>query len=164
MSMSRGILCWVVTESYQNDFGGMAERRVVAVFVSREQAVASAAALWSHLKATIPTSDYTYQEIREDASTGTYMRRLGTVGGGFELRQVAVEAPAYLNPTGDALRECTATSLEPSTPFMALQHPSMMQPHSPSWHSPRGGHGGGGHGGGGKGGKGGGNNSGGLYM
>ena len=109
------------------------ERRVVAVFLDQAQAVAAACALWEHIKASLapppvtstattttvggglqPSSpSFTYQELREDKANGSFVRRVanGDIPGSYEVRQVAVEAPSYLNPTGQVLSECCGAHL-----------------------------------------------------
>lgn len=119
-SVHVGVPCWVLQETRLFDEGGDAtstssssslpEQRIVAVFLDKVQAVAAACALWEHMKSALATPPsgqaYTYQEIREDATSGTFVRRVATGNGPVEVRQVSVEAPAYLNPQGAALAEC----------------------------------------------------------
>jgi len=88
-----------------------AERRVVAVFLDQESAVACACGLWQHLKSSAEAvGPFTYQEIREDASNGAFHRRLDTETGS-EVRAVGVERPAALQPSGAALHECISSRL-----------------------------------------------------
>lgn len=109
------------------------ERRVVAVFLDQAQAVAAACALWEHIKASLApppvtsttaggggygglqpgSPSFTYQELREDKANGSFVRRVanGDVPGSYEVRQVAVEAPSCLNPTGQVLHECCGSHL-----------------------------------------------------
>jgi len=86
------------------------EKRIVAVFLEKDQAVAAANSLWAHIKLrTAPT--FTYQEIREDAINGNFQRRLES-SGRYEHRQISVEAPAPFEPIGQDFDECTSTPIE----------------------------------------------------
>ena len=119
------------------------ERRVAAVFLDQAQAVAAACALWEHIKASLApppvtstaaggggglqpgSPSFTYQELREDKANGSFVRRVanGDVPGSYEVRQVAVEAPSYLNPTGQVLHECCGSHL------VAAQDPNNRHRH-----------------------------------
>ena len=113
---SRAIPCWAVQEMCHRENRGASipDRRIVAVFLHKEKAVSAANTLWAHLKAnTAAVAFHGFQEILEDAPNGNFYRRLDT-GNGMEVRQVTVEAPAYLNPAGQDLRDCTSTCIDPT--------------------------------------------------
>lgn len=129
------VTCWVVQEMSLRDSRSTGspfpERRIVGVFVQKEQAVAAANTLWAFLKShTSAVASYSYQEIREDSQNGNFYRRLDN-GSGQEVRQVTVEAPSYLNPVGHDLRECTSTFIDAEQPqgMMWRQPPSSLPPH-----------------------------------
>ena len=114
----RATPCWTVQEMCHRENRGASipDRRIVAVFLQKDLAVSAANTLWAHLKAnTAAVAFHGFQEILEDAPNGNFYRRLDT-GSGMEIRQVTVEAPAYLNPAGQDLRDCTSTCIDPERP------------------------------------------------
>lgn len=111
---TKAIASWAVQEMcHRENSSALPDRRIVAVFLQKEHAVSAANTLWAHLKANTAAVAFNgFQEILEDAPNGNFYRRLDT-GSGMEIRQVTVEAPAYLNPAGQDLRDCTSTCIDP---------------------------------------------------